>query len=125
MALHSDLPDGQAPIPALSVSGWIYFNEFMQCPMSFFSAIEAFKGAFLGALLGNHLGHAKAEPAMPLRPDPAMPSRPEPASPCHHPHSTRPEFAHAHPAKPVHGTPYPFPAHGHQYSVTTTYPLFR
>lgn len=117
MALHSDLPDGQAPIPALSVSGWIYFNEFMQCHMSFFSAIEAFKGAFLGALLGNHLGHAKAEPAMPLRP--------EPASPCHHPHSTRPEFAHAHPAKPVHGTPYPFPAHGHQYSVTTTYPLFR
>lgn len=81
--------------------------------MTILSAIAAFKGAFLGALLGNNLPHKGFEPANPLRPGYGHHHRPYP---------TGPGYGHAPHCKPGHGEPFPDP--GHLYPTRPSYPLF-
>ncbi len=64
--------------------------------MSFLNAIAAFKGAFLGALLGNNLPRTEFSHTTPQRPEYGHPG-----------------FSHARSAKPYHRKPYP-----HPYSVS-------
>ena len=84
--------------------------------MTILSAIAAFKGAFLGALLGSNLPHKGFEPANPQRPGYGKPGHHH----CLHP--TQPGYDHGHPSKPGHGKPYPDA--GHTYPSRPSYPLF-
>lgn len=85
--------------------------------MSFFTAIAAFKGAFLGALLGNQLPAKGYESA--------APQRPEHGKPCHHhPHSNQFGHNHPQPGGPGQCKPHP-PASGeHPLPSRPLYPLF-
>ncbi len=77
--------------------------------MSIFSAIAAFKGAFLGALFGNNSPFKGPEAMMPQVP--LFPSKPG--------------FGHAQPLRPVHGHSLPErPGYGHSHpSPVCQYPM--
>lgn len=117
MTLHSDLPDGQAQVLALLVGGQASFIEFMECHMSFFTAIAAFKGAFLGALLGNQLPGKGYESAAPQRPGYGKLCQ-------HHTHSTPPGYGHPLPGRPGQNKPYPQVGFEHPLPSRPLYPLF-
>ncbi|MCK3839677.1 MULTISPECIES: hypothetical protein [unclassified Pseudomonas] len=83
--------------------------------MSFFNAIAAFKGAFLGALLGNHAPRNDFAVTQPYRP--------------HHGssgHYHRPHFSYAQPTR-YHNPSYLHqqPVNGYQSPSRPLYPLFR
>lgn len=117
MALHSDLPDGQAQVLALLVRSQAFFNEFMECHMSFFSAIAAFKGAFLGTLLGNQLPGKGYESAAPQRPGYGKPCHP-------HPYSDHFDYSRPQPGRPGPYKPYPPVGVEHPLQSRPLYPLF-
>lgn len=85
--------------------------------MSFFTEIAAFKGAFFGALLGNHLPCKQVETTRPQRPDHGKPGP-------HRPHSVQPVVGHTQPAKPSYGKPHSQPQPQPQ-PYRPLYPLFR
>lgn len=81
--------------------------------MSFLTAIAAFKGAFLGALVGNHLSGRKVAT-----------TKPHKGGPHHHhhrPHFTQPDLNRPQPAKPH---PYPPAIDEYQAPSRPLYPLF-
>ena len=117
MALHSDLPDGQAQVLALLVGSQASFNEFTECHMSFFTAIAAFKGAFLGTLLGNQLPGKGYESAAPQRPGYGKPCH-------HHPHPNQFGYSHPQPGRPGQHKPYPSVGDEQPLPNRPLYPLF-
>lgn len=86
--------------------------------MAFFDAVLAFKGAFLGALLGNNLPRHNAGNGY----------RPGHATNYHHnrPHTVRPYAGYTHPTQTHHDRPYPQQHTVHELpsSYRPTYPLF-
>lgn len=84
--------------------------------MSFIDAIVAFKGAVLGALLGNHSPHNEFGATRPYRPHYGNSG--------HHYH--QPHFGHTQPGKPC-DRPYfhQQPVGGYQPHNRPLYPLFR
>lgn len=79
--------------------------------MSLFTAIAAFKGAFIGSLLGHALH--------PGGPHTSTPQRPGFGKPCvDHTHSSRPGTGHDH------GRPRPQCVDVHQRYAQASYPLF-
>jgi hypothetical protein len=85
--------------------------------MSFFNAIAAFKGAFLGALLGNQLpgkGYESAES-----------QRPGYGKPCHHhPHSNQFGYNLPQPGRPGQYKPHSPVGCEHPLPSRPLYPLF-
>ena len=90
--------------------------------MSFFNAIAAFKGAFLGALLGNGVSHRGAESVRPHGSHGPVHGKPV----ITHRHPSRSTFGHTHHAKPHHHTPHlqPLAVSDHQLPYQPLYPLF-
>lgn len=88
--------------------------------MSFFNAIAAFKGAFLGALLGNHLPRTEVGSAVPQGPVYGPPHS-------YRPYPSQPGYGHHQPARPTYGRPHhahPHPVSDHQLPIRPLYPLF-
>jgi hypothetical protein len=85
--------------------------------MSFFSAIAAFKGAFLGALVGSQLPRKGYEPA--------TPQRPGYGKPCHH-HTQSNQFGYNHPRPARPGDYHLHPQMGVEQPLPSRplYPLF-
>jgi hypothetical protein len=82
--------------------------------MSFFSAIAAFKGAFLGALLGGYLPREGTAPALQQRP----------GGEAHRPHPTRPGYGRPHPTRPACATPHHPHTHPISHPQLPSRPLF-
>jgi hypothetical protein len=84
--------------------------------MSFFNTIIAFKGALLGALLGNHLTRDESASR--------HPQGPAHASHCHRPHVTEPDVGHTPVATPSYGKPHVHVVDEYQQPCRPSIPLF-